>query len=66
MRGNDINGQPIYGDMVCPNCFILCAEEAGVYVAWELTTETMPKGLIYETPSGRVWDAEQQLWVGAI
>ena len=65
MRGNDINGQPLFGDMVCIRCFIQIAEVMSDLPAgeWRLTIHPEPDGLKYETPSGRVWDPEQFLWV---
>lgn len=63
MRGNDIDGTPIFGDMVCVSCFITLAGEAGLKGSWRLTLDPEPDGLIYQTPSGRVWDQEQFLWV---
>lgn len=65
MRGNDINGDPKFGDMVCIPCFITLATEAGVPDhGWRLTNVAEPDGLIYRTPSGRVWDGESFMWVG--
>jgi hypothetical protein len=64
MRGNDINGDPKWGDLVCIRCFVVLAEEAGVRPSrWRLTADPEPEGLIYETPSGRVWDRDRWLWV---
>lgn len=63
MRGNDINGEARYGDLVCPECFIRCASEAGVEGTWRLTVDPLPARLIYETPNGRWWDDEAGMWV---
>ncbi len=64
MRGNDINGESRYQDLVCMECFIFCAIEAGLpAIGWRLTLIPEPEGFIYETPSGRVWDKDQCLWV---
>jgi hypothetical protein len=63
MRGNDIDGPALYGDLVCARCFIGLAVEAGVEHGWRLTTTAMPEGLVYETPSGRVWDHSAWMWV---
>lgn len=65
MRGNDIDGDPLFGDMVCMECFKALATEAGVEGRWLLTIEPLPEDLVYKTPSGRVWDAEQWRWVDA-
>ncbi len=64
MRGNDINGEARYADLVCVACFINCAMEAGLpATGWRLTLVPEPEGLVYMTPSGRVWDDRQFLWV---
>lgn len=63
MRGNNIDGEALYDDMVCIPCFIYIAEVRGLTGQWRLTLDPEPEGLIYETPSGRVWDPEQFLWV---
>lgn len=64
MRGNDINGDMKWGDLVCIRCFIVLAEQAGVRPnRWRLAADPEPEGLLHETPSGRVWDAERWLWV---
>ena len=64
MRGNDINGESRYGDLVCMACFVRCAVEAGLpSVGWRLMLHPEPDGLTYTTPSGRVWDAERFVWV---
>lgn len=62
MRGNDINGDPQYHDLVCTRCFIVLAFEAGIEGRWRLSVTPEPDGLIYETPSGRIWDPEDWLW----
>jgi hypothetical protein len=63
MRCNDINGDPLYGDLVCPACFLAIATEAGVAGTWRLTVDPLPDDLVTVTPSGRVWDDEAGLWV---
>ena len=64
MRGNDINGEAQHGDLVCMTCFVVLGAEAGLSASgWRLTLHPEPEGLTYETPSGRVWDAEAFLWV---
>jgi hypothetical protein len=63
IRGNDINGDSLYGDLVCMTCFVMLAAEAGLSsVGWRLTLHPEPDGLVYETPSGRTWNAESFLW----
>lgn len=64
MRGNDINAETQYADLVCIACFVEMSEEAGVMPKrWRVYADPEPAGLIYETPSGRVWDAERWLWM---
>lgn len=64
MRGNDINGECLFDDLVCMRCFIILAAEAGLpTVGWRLTLVPEPPGLVYATPSGRVWNSEKFLWV---
>lgn len=65
MRGNDINGTPLFDDLVCMPCFVRLAVDAGLPThGWRLTLHPEPDGLIYETPSGRVWDEGSFLWGG--
>jgi len=64
MRGNDINGEPLYGDLVCMPCFVQLAADAGVEGIWRLSVDPEPEGLVKITPSGRVWDEEANLWRG--
>lgn len=62
MRGNDINGMPIFNDMVCVPCFITIAESKGVHGHWCLTVTPMPDDVKTVTPSGRVWNEQTWLW----
>lgn len=66
MRGNDINGEPQHGDLVCIRCFIVLADELGIAGHWTVDVEPRPNDLIYTTPSGRVWDEAQGLWVEGV
>lgn len=63
MRGNDINGEPRFSDLVCIRCFIVLAFEEGIDGTWRVAVDPEPEGLIYETPSGRIWDRSRGLWV---
>lgn len=63
MRGNDISGTPLWGDLVCMRCFAVLAHEAGLDGRWRLSLNPEPEGLVKETPSGRVWDADRWLWI---
>lgn len=62
MRENDINGRIQFRDLVCMKCFIELAAERGITRQWRLTVAPEPDGLIYETPSGRVWNDRTWLW----
>lgn len=64
MRGNDINGEPFHGDLVCMPCFVVLAHGLGHRGRWRLSLDPEPEGLIKVTPSGRAWDSERWLWVG--
>ncbi len=64
MRNNDINGDAKFDDLVCIPCFIELAVDVGLPAhGWQLRLVPEPDGLIYETPSGRVWDEALFLWV---
>lgn len=63
MRGNDINGDTIFGDLVCVKCFIELAEKTGITGRWRLDIDPRPDDLVYVTPSGRVWDEQEWLWI---
>jgi len=62
MRGGSINGEEEYSGIVCPTCFMVLAEERGVGEAWRLDARVVHVELELTTPSGRVWDAEADLW----
>lgn len=63
MRGGDIDGAEQYDGIVCPTCFALLAEAAGVASGWRLIAQDIRVVLQTRTPSGRVWDEESWLWV---
>jgi hypothetical protein len=63
MRGGSINGDPIFGDLVCASCFIEIAEKSGVASHFRVTAEQVNVELETTTPSGRVWDEDRNLWV---
>lgn len=63
MRGGDINGDEPHDGIVCPVCFATLAEQAGIAEMWRFTPERIHKTLTYQTPSGRIWDDEEFLWV---
>jgi hypothetical protein len=62
MRGGSINGDSLYGDMVCATCFTIIAEESGIAASWRLQALDVFATLETVTPSGRVWDCETGLW----
>lgn len=57
-----INGPIKFADLVCVGCFMELAAEMGVEGKWRLTIDPEPDGLVYETPSGRIWNPEKWLW----
>jgi hypothetical protein len=63
MRDGDINGPWQYGEIICPTCFAVLAELAGVASGcWQLRPDVVHVTLQTVTPSGRVWDEETKLW----
>jgi hypothetical protein len=63
MRGGCINGEPIFGDMVCASCFMLLAERAGIAAQFRVTADVVKVQLQTVTPSGRIWDDQKNLWI---
>lgn len=61
MRGGSINGDPLFDDLVCPSCFIALAN--GLASGWRLVATEVNVPLETTTPSGRVWDDRQFLWI---
>jgi hypothetical protein len=62
MRGGDINGRDLFNGIVCPLCFAVLAEAAGIASQWRLSAENVNQPLQTITPSGRVWDDNAWLW----
>lgn len=62
MRGGDINATELFDGIVCPTCFAILAEKAGVADRWRLSAERAHVPLQTVTPSGRVWNAQTWLW----
>lgn len=62
MRGGDINGSEIHNGIICPTCFAVLAEAAGVAKLWRLYAERVLVPLATVAPSGRVWNPETWLW----
>lgn len=63
MRGGDINaGYEDFAGIVCPTCFAVLAQEAGVAELWRFYAERVHVELATVTPSGRVWNERTWLW----
>ena len=66
MRGGSINGRELFQGIVCPVCFAALAEEQGVTGrsnGWRFAATDVLVELETVTPSGRVWDEAEQLWM---
>lgn len=66
MRGGCINGEPLFGDMVCAACFMSLAQAAGIAERFRVSAEVVNVPLQTTTPSGRVWDDQAWLWRDAL
>ena len=62
MRGGDIDGAEPYDGIVCPGCFAILAEAAGIAKTWRLHAQDVSVELQTVTPSGRVWNNESWLF----
>lgn len=64
MRGGDINATDLelHGGVVCPTCFAILAEKAGIADLWRLSAQRVHGPLTTVTPSGRVWNEQTWLW----
>lgn len=65
MRGGSIDGPWEFDELICPTCFCALAEERGVASVWRIDAREVHVELETTTPSGRVWDAETDLWRAA-
>ena len=63
MRGDDIDAEDLYDGIVCPVCFATLAQKAGIAFGWRLVPSQVFVDLKTTTPSGRVWNEEEFLWV---
>lgn len=61
IRGGDINGSEIY-QFICPNCFIILAEEKHIAQGWRLYATDIFVELQTITPTGRVWNDKTWLF----
>lgn len=62
MRGGDIGGDEIHDGIVCPTCFAILAQDAGIASLWRLSAERVHVPLQAVTPSGRTWNERTQTW----
>jgi len=62
MRGGSINGEWQWDEIICPICFVMLAEEAGIADFWVLSAERVHVELETVTPGGSVWDETIQRW----
>jgi len=62
MRGGDINAGDLHGGIICPTCFAVLVQAAGVAELWKLYADRVLVPLATVTPSGRTWNAETWRW----
>lgn len=62
MHDGSINGEWQYNEIICPICFAILAEDAGVGDLWRMYAERIEVPLATVTPSGRTWNNETWLW----
>lgn len=62
MRGGCINGPTQFNDLICPTCFAVLAEAAGIADIWRFHPERINVPLQLVTPSGRTWNDQTWLW----
>lgn len=63
MREGSINGPWKGCELICPTCFIAEGEASGAATGWKVIARTVNVELETVTPSGRIWDDAQDLWV---
>jgi hypothetical protein len=63
VRGGDINGPEQWDGIICPTCFGLLAERAGIATLFWFEATDVKVPLRLTTPSGRVWSPNARLWV---
>lgn len=62
MRGGDINGDEPYSGIICPTCFMILTQEAGIASSWRLHATQVHRPLQTVTPSGRTWNEQTWMW----
>jgi len=62
MRGGDINGSEIHNGIICPTCFAVLAQQAGIAELWRFHADRVLVPLQTVTPSGRTWNAGTWRW----
>lgn len=62
MRGD--GERELFDGIVCPTCFAMCAQEAGVASEWRLEAQRVNVPLETVTPSGRVWNPVTWMFEG--
>ena len=63
MRGGSIDGEWQWEEIICPTCFAVLAEAAGIAGVWRLDADQVHVELETVTPTGRVWNDALRLWV---
>jgi hypothetical protein len=62
MRGGDISGRSKWSEIICPTCFCILTQEAGIGSAFRIYATRLEVKLPTTTPDGRVWNSETWLW----
>lgn len=62
MRGGDINAADRFDGIVCPACFAVLAEAAGIAEFWRFSADRVHRELKTVTPSGRTWNEATWMW----
>ena len=56
----------LWKEIICPTCFAVLAEAAGVALGWRLSAATVNVELATVLSDGRVWDEEAELWTSPV
>lgn len=65
MRGGCINGPLEFGEIICPTCFFILADERGVASEFRVDADPLVS-LQTVTPSGREWNPGTRMWGGGV